>query len=447
MSVFKLEKPVYSGIGIDIIPNLLRLLEQSEDIRNLINKINHPKYLYWDKVKYLPHPDNISVEELWFLAKHLRKRTLDRSDAVIKAEDGTNFSWRSLPQMEEVLHEIDLTFSDGPSPIPDEDKYFRKEYELRKLREEALATSQLEGAVTTDVDGIQLLLKQNKALNKSDQMVLNSYNSLMRLKEEFMDSDLDIDLLFEMHKTIVRGTVKNEQLDRFRKEKDGIYVWDRSEQIIYHIPPDENFLNQEIPRFIDYANDKLKDHRFVHPVIKAIVLHFWLAYLHPFTDGNGRLARLLFNWYLLRNGYWIFPYQPLSRLIKNSAIQYRNAYIYSEQDEYDLTYFIDYILRKIRQAKIELVRDVEEVISEYYTISSKLGHKYGINNRQIRVLSYFQKNKKNSTTYKAHSKNNKITRLTAMKDLRGLEKLGFLTSKKIGREIHFYATDKISELV
>ena len=100
-------------------------------------------------------------------------------------------------------------------------------------------------------------------------------------------------------------------------------------------------------------NDNLEDPYFVHPLIKAILLHFWLGYLHPFTDGNGRFARTIFYWYLLRHKYWAVSYLPVSRVIRNAPAQYRDAYVYSEQDDRDATYFVDYNLHKIMQAKRE----------------------------------------------------------------------------------------------
>ena len=118
-------------------------------------------------------------------------------------------------------------------------------------------------------------------------------------------------------------------------------------------------MKKELRRFIAYANDDIRDPGFVHPVFKAIIIHFWMGYLHPFVDGNGRLARVLFYWYLIRNNYWGFAYIPLSRVIKNSPIQYGMAYVYTEQDDNDLTYFLDYNAKKIRQAVKEF-REYEQ---------------------------------------------------------------------------------------
>lgn len=54
-----------------------------------------------------------------------------------------------------------------------------------------------------------------------------------------------------------------------------------------------------------FPNGHLPD-TFIHPAIRAIILHFWLGYDHPFVDGNGRTARALFYWAMLRQNYSLF---------------------------------------------------------------------------------------------------------------------------------------------
>ncbi len=113
-------------------------------------------------------------------------------------------------------------------------------------------------------------------------------------------------------------------------------------------------------KLIQFSNDEPENATFIHPVIKAIIIHFWIGYLHPFTDGNGRLARLLFYWYLIKEGYWAFVYLPISKAIKLSPKQYSMAYIYSEQDDNDMTYFIDYNIKKIKLAVREFKKYLEK---------------------------------------------------------------------------------------
>ncbi len=186
-----------------------------------------------------------------------------------------------------------------------------------------------------------MILEKRKPRNKSEQMILNNYRTIMSIEEEYKNSELSLDLMFTLHRKLTEETISKDQQGRLRKNSDEIVIqgFIGREEYISHIPPNEDFLNAEIQRLIEFANDK-EDHKFMHPIIKAIFLHFWIGYLHPFTDGNGRLARALFYWYLLKKGYWTMMYLPISTVIKQSPIQYAMAYIYTEQDNFDLTYFL-----------------------------------------------------------------------------------------------------------
>ena len=206
-----------------------------------------------------------------------------------------------------------------------------------------------------------------------------------------------------------------------------------------------NFVNEEIHRLIAYANDEAEE-QFTHPIIKAIILHFWMGYLHPFIDGNGRLARLIFYWYLLKKGYWAFSFLPISKMIKRSPKQYGMAYVYSEQDQNDLTYFIDYNLNKIELARIEFDEYMKIKTHENINMNKLAKIKYKFNERQIMLLQYFYGDMDASTNTKVHTELHQITKKTAIKDLKQLEKTKFLFSKKIGTKLLYYPTEKVKEL-
>ena len=104
----------------------------------------------------------------------------------------------------------------------------------------------------------------------------------------------------------------------------------------------------------DYANKNIEE-EFAHPVIKAINLHFYLSYIHPFIDGNGRTARALFYWYMLKQKYWMFEYLTISRVFLKAPAQYARAFLYTEYDSLDLTYFISFHLKAVIIAIRELI--------------------------------------------------------------------------------------------
>lgn len=440
----KIEKPDISGVDNKKIAELF----QNEKVRTLVQKSFSP-YVHWEKIKHWPINGGVTNLELWAVIKVLRAKVFDRKNSVIKDESGNFFSWTPwIPKLEQFLHEIDMRLG-GNLFLPGNQISDELQHRLlsRGVMEEAIASSQLEGAHTSRKAAKQILLEGRKPKNKDEQMIVNNYQAMRLIEIELKDKALDEELLFSLHKILTKDTLAELDIARFRKDEDEIIVGDDgSKNEIYHIPPKEAFVKQEIKRFIAYANNELPDVVFTHPVIKAIIIHFWIGYLHPFVDGNGRMARALFYWYLLREKYWAFGYLPLSKIIKNSPAQYRDAYIYTEQDDNDLTYFIEYNINKINQAMREFEVYAERKWKENTKMAKIARGKYQLNDRQIQLLRYYYKNKDITTSATTHMKVYETSRITAMKDLRGLEKQGFITSKKVGRTVYYYATDKIAVL-
>jgi Fic family protein len=442
METFKIEKPRTSGISNSVWNHI----EEKSDIFKYVERANRPEYLYWDKIKYKPLPEGVSAEEFWAFIKLLRQHSATRAETPIKSEPGDVFSWQLLPGQDHLLHEIDMDLGGALMSQIVEDDAARQRFITRGIMEEAIASSQLEGANTTRRAAKRILLERRAPANKSEQMIINNYRAMLAVEEELRHREMDIESLLDMHVTITKDTIDDSQVGRFRQDSDRVVVCDPARDIVYHVPPSEKFLKKEIKRLLRFANDHSDKNQFVHPVVKAILLHFWIGFLHPFADGNGRIARILFYWYLLKNNYWAFAYLPVSRVIKNSPAQYRDAYIYTEQDDNDLTYFIDYNLRKIKQAKREFAAYVKKKESENRKMSEVARSKYNLNDRQIQLLRYLHKNSSASTSIKMHSQIYGISRPTARKDLEQLEKLGLLSSEKVGRDRPFRGTQIISKL-
>jgi len=442
--IYKLEKPDLSKINRNKAIKLV-LNRENQGISTLFNKSFNPIYLYWDKIKYKTLPKNISKEEFWYAIKFMRRA--QSTETVIKNENGDYFKWLRLPNLEQFLHEADLNTGGAlfgfTKSIDEKTKY---KFISRGIIEEAIASSQLEGANTIRRIAKQMLREGRKPTTNDEQMILNNYMAMQAIEEEYKNQKISLDLLFELHRLIAKDTIKENEVGRFRKDSENIIVGERDKSgKIYHIPPKAAFIKKEIQNFIQFANDELET-PFIHPIVKAIMIHFWLGYLHPFTDGNGRLARLLFYWYLLKNNYWAFAYLPISKIIKKSPIQYSNAYLYSEQDDLDLTYFIDYNIRKIKIA-IENFREYFESKSKRNLRMNKLSKmKYNLNDRQIQLLQYYYEDKDARTSTPTHMNINRISRKTAIKDLKELEKLRFLTSEKKGKRVYYYTTDKVRGL-
>ena len=141
--------------------------------------------------------------------------------------------------------------------------------------------------------------------------------------------------------------------------------------------------------------------------------------MHPFVDGNGRTARALFYWYMLKSGYWLTEYLSISRVIAKSKKSYENAYLYTEADEKDMGYFIAYNLRVLELAFKELQTYIKRKLDQKHQASVfyKLDN---INERQADILRLINDNPKILFTVKELQNRFSITHTTAKNDIDGL---------------------------
>lgn len=417
-----------------------------EKLLQFVQGVNEPRYLYWDEIKYKEIPEGLISEEAWFLIRQFR--ALLSRVTPIKAEKGEYFKWVRLPYLEESLHKIDI--SSGGQVLATMDVLSgvnKQKFISRGILEEAIASSQLEGAHTTRQVAKKMIIERREPRNKDEQMILNNYNMIIKIDEDYKNQQLSETILFELHRMITQKTVSEEEQGRLRKDSDKIVVQGLigAQEYITHIPPKEDFVKEEIRKLIDYANDE-NEEKFLHPIIKAIFLHFWFGYLHPFTDGNGRLARALFYWYLLRKNYWTFMYLPISMTIKRAPIQYAMAYIYSEQDSLDITYFFDFHIRKIIQALNDFNEYVSRKILENREIDRILSKDMNLAERQKYLIHHLISENNTYTTVTSHSTLNNISRQTAAKDIKRLEKIGLIVGAREGKYIKYRATQKLLEM-
>lgn len=410
--------------------------------QDLLKKPNNPEYLHWESLErksWLPK----DKKGFWFLVKMMREYR--KSNTVITPfnDKGYNqFSWVNLPRFQNFLHEFDLSINNDIAVtkiINDQEKKFI----IRKsMIEEAIASSQIEGAHTSRKVAKEMIKSGREPRNNHEQMIYNNYKAMEEISK-FKDENLSIDLILELHKILTKNDKKLEknEIGQFRKEEvcitDGEYC--------YHEAPNAEFVQEELTKLIEFANKTFDANNmyFIHPIIKAIIIHFWIAYLHPFVDGNGRLARCLFYWYMLKNKYKIISYLPISRIIKKAPKQYGMSFVYSEQDGYDLTYFIDYNIRVIQRARKELeeyfIKQIQEEDGEL-----EMGKKFDLNHRQIKALRTLKENK--YINLKGYLNLLGVSKPTGIHDLKELKEKGLVTSKKIGREVRYYKTEKIGKV-
>jgi len=454
MDYYKVPQPLQTP-GSDRLAEIMQsLLEKGKGFSSLTLDSVSP-YLGWEKFnqKHKIGSLNIAKEELtsseaWLLVTTLRR--LSGNESPIHDTEGEVFWWGKHVAHEKLLHEFDMNLGGNmASGTASLSKRSRERFLRQSLIEEAIASSQLEGAATTRERAKKMFVENRKPTSKDEWMIFNNYQTIKKIEEEAANYSLSRDVLLSLHETMVENTFSKEDRDkigRWRNDNDDIVVrlQKNNELYISHVPPKEKQLQKELDKLIAFANDEdlPGQPEFLHPIVKAIMLHFWFAYLHPFCDGNGRLSRSLFYWYLLRQGYWLISYVPISTVIKKSPTQYSDAFVFSEQYNNDLTYFLDYNLRKIEQAFRMFDEHIEHVKKKALEID-KLLPDQDLNNRQKQVIHHLLGKPDGKVTVTQHGNFHEVGWITANKDLKDLHTRGYLESSRKGREIYYQASPKL----
>jgi Fic family protein len=406
-------------------PERIIELLNNPDFNRLLNRVNE-EYYYWDKVKYLPMPEGINPIEVWSFAKFRRLQS------PYKIQFGNyQFGWTLPARIQERLHQFDLHIGgslETRSLISAEDK---NRYLVSSIMEEAIASSQIEGAVTTRKQAKEILRKRLSPKNKSELMIVNNYHTIQKILE-LKDQMLTPELLLEVHKLITAGTLDHQEDEGAFRTSNDINVIDPIDNEVMYYPPGVDELPALIKDLCSFFNDD-RASVFMHPIIKGCIIHFMIGFIHPFADGNGRTARALFYWYLLKKGYWLTEYLSISRLILRSKNQYARAYLFTETDDNDLTYFISYQVRTMKLAYDSLREYLQRKIEEKRQITAFLKIEH-VNERQALMLKWVYEEPSLLFTAKEVETRLGISNQTARTDLQGLAKEGFLEEVRMNKK-------------
>lgn len=415
-------------------------LSLSKEGRELLRKANE-KYLYWDKFKYLTMPDKVSPETAWVYLKLTRSSHINQIP-LLSANKGQFGFWLPDTILKE-LHYIDQHA--GGQIIVEEpgiSSSVKERYLISSLMEEAIASSQIEGAATTRKVAKEMLLSGRKAHNRQEQMVINNYTTIRKIKE-LTKEPLTPEILNYLQASMTEETLDDPGTQgRLRKADEPIHVTDIGDGKVLHTPPSADELPDRINLLCEFANTK-EEKMFIHPVIKAILLHFWLAYDHPYVDGNGRTARALFYWYMLSNNYWLFEYLSISRIILRTRTQYSRAYLYSEIDDLDTTYFIIYNLKAVHLAIEELQKNLARKQGELQEATRQLKKYSNLNYRQIALIRHALRHPDHHYSVESHKNSHGIVYETARRDLLELVKAGLLQQFRRGKTYYFIPDPKL----
>ena len=414
-----------------------RMLEFFSDGRSVDARGRYP---HWDQMRHRQPPEGLTLEE-WWLATAL-SRANDARLLPFTAIDGDPFRFTYIDRIQELVHRIDQQAS-GRIETDDivANVGSRNRYLVSSLVEEAITSSLLEGAATTRRVAKQLLRTGRQPRDPGERMVFNNYLAMQRAVElASSEEPLAPEHVLELHRIVTDGTLDDpSEAGRLQRpgEKRVFVDW---EGVLLHQPPPAEELPDRLEQLCAFANGEVGD-GFLHPVVRAVLLHFGIGYDHPFVDGNGRTARALFYWSMLRSGYWLAQYVSISSILRKATREYVLSYLHVETDPNDVTYFVVHQLEVLERAIDELRAYLARKTSEITEVERLLRGVANLNHRQVVVIGQALRDPDAYFTFAGQKRQHRVAYQSARTDLLGLEALGLLKKWQVGRTFEFRPVD------
>ncbi|UYG93172.1 Fic family protein [Cytobacillus firmus] len=388
--------------------------------------LNKPEILYRVQHEFLQIRANI-WEEI------LEKRKMAGRKVPLKDQNGDFFWYMTTPPLEANLHNIDFVAKDKLENLVSEK--IQNDIVMESIIDEAFYSSVIEGAFSTKKRTKELVQKKDPK-NKSEKMILNNYNALMFILEN-LDKELDEDILIQLHKIITVDTLDDDEISEKYRD-DMVYVMSENASAIepIYVAPKPEDVQGMMDDLFSFIQDESKEN-YIHPVIKAWIIHFYFVYIHPFFDGNGRVARAISYMYLLKKGYAFFKFFSITSVLNRKTKKYYKAIKDSEDYGSDLTYFISSYSEITNESLTEVIERLYNEVQHEILLEQLESDEIILNERQKKFLSFMKKKESNICTINEYQKRNKVSYETARRDMNELQELGIFKKAKKGKKFIF----------
>ncbi len=408
-------------------------------------QVGGDQYRHWDTFRRIKPPSGLSVDEAW-LATKLRRASASKRLPLLDG-NGAPFTHTTPDAALEMYRQIDQQAAGKVTvgeAITNEET--RDRYVVSSLIEEAITSSQLEGAVTTRQVAKQMLRSGRAPRDRSERMILNNFEA-MRFISDHKQEPLTPGFICAVHEVVTDGTLDDPAMaGRIQEPGDSRVRVEDAFGNVMHTPPPAEQLPDRMKLMCDFANGGPTD-GFLHPVGRAILLHFWLAYDHPFVDGNGRTARALFYWSMLNQGYWLVEFLSISRILTAGPSKYARSFLYVETDDNDATYFLLNQLRVLCRSITEFYEYLAKKVEEVRRVEKLVRQDESFNPRQLALLGHALRHSDAVYSIHSHQLSHGVAYESARKDLLDLVARGLLTQAKVGKAFRFHPVEHIETKV
>lgn len=290
---------------------------------------------------------------------------------------------------------------------------FKKEFLMNSTIEESVVSSIYEGANSTRAQAKAFIERREPAKNKDEQMLLNNYTAMLWIQDNH-GLPISNELILKVHEIVTKDTLE---------EKNTSFCGRFRDNVVY-VGPHEGILQTKIDETLKEVINLVTSHpRALHGIIRGILLHYFIAYIHPFFDGNGRTARTLFYLQTAKSDLKFVELLSVSADLKKRGKKYEQSFEEVKQHDLDMTFFIDFCLDSLLKA----LERVEEKVN-YLIDIARLRDAKGLSSHQVSLLQKMALHKYRAVDIESYAQSISRSREVARQELK------FLAQEKLLRE-------------
>lgn len=298
---------------------------------------------------------------------------------------------------------------------------FANDFFLDAKVEEAITSAIYEGANSTRAKAKELIESQKMPKNKDEWMLYNNYKAMLWIQENHNQS-VSLNVIKELHGIVTKNTLSEDDMNfsgKFRNDKVFVISSLGKKK---HEGTDFTLVESALSEAFEVTT---KNVRYFPKLLKAIILHYFTSYIHPFFDGNGRTARALFYFKAIKNDLKFVELLSISAYLKAHGKQYEKSFEKVVENDLDLTFFIDFSLDALLEALIKV-----STKADYLLKINDLKEKVKINGNQVGLLQRLALNKFRKYDIESYATSIGKSREVARQELKQLVELNFLEEIK-----------------
>jgi len=322
----------------------------------------------------------------------------------------------------------------------------RKEAVLETLTEEVLKSSEIEGEIL-DKDQVQSSIARRLgidvgALTPADRDVEGVVEMMLDATQNY-DAQLTEDRLFAWHAALFptgRSGMRRIKVGAWRSDSDGpmqVVSGPVGRERVHYQAPQAKRLGREMKAFLKWFNGTDD----IEPVLKAALAHLWFVTIHPFDDGNGRIARAISDMALARSEHSAQRFYSMSAQIRREQKAYYDVLEATQKGDLDITPWFQWFLGCLDRALDGAEKISRTVLKKARFWEAHAGVSF--NDRQRNVLNRLLDGFEGKLTSSKWAKLTKSSQDTALRDIDDLLKRGVLKRDPQGGRSTSYSLAEI----